>query len=120
MAVVFDIIVEERKELGSGEQSESAQEMEKVESGAVEVIEPCWRRRVDGKPCGRAGMAPTGECMEHFRWHLVVPDALGMPLPEDAVAVEEILRATLAKLIMGNMDPAIGCHPAPQSEGHRL
>jgi hypothetical protein len=48
------------------------------------------------------------ECARHERWYSLVPAVFGMPYPEDAVSVQEILARAVAMVMRREMAPEQG------------
>ncbi len=65
----------------------------------------CLRRRANGTICGRAADGGRDECWVHAEWYSLLPAVFGMPYPEDAVAIHQILSRTMSMVISGEMSP---------------
>jgi hypothetical protein len=71
----------------------------------IEVQEGCQRLRASGEVCGMPVEAGSKECARHERWFSLVPAVFGMPYPEDAVSVQEILARAVSMVVRREMSP---------------
>jgi hypothetical protein len=71
----------------------------------VEVEEGCPRLRASGEMCGMPMEPGSKECSRHERWYSLVPAVFGMPYPEDAVSVQEILARAVSMVVGREMKP---------------
>ena len=55
--------------------------------------------------CGRPADGGRDECWLHAEWYSVLPAVFGLPYPEDAVAIHQILARTMSMVITGEMSP---------------
>jgi hypothetical protein len=78
-------------------------------SGEIRVGQPqgavCTRRRANGAICGRPADGGHDECWLHAEWYSLLPAVFGMPYPEDATAIHQILARTMSMVISGEMSP---------------
>ena len=65
----------------------------------------CTRRRGNGTMCGRPADGGRDECWLHAEWYSLLPAVFGMPYPEDAVAIHQILSRTMSMVIGGEISP---------------
>jgi len=65
----------------------------------------CTRRRGNGAMCGRPADGGRDECWLHAEWYSLLPAVFGMPYPEDAVAIHQILSRTMSMVIGGEISP---------------
>jgi hypothetical protein len=65
----------------------------------------CTRRRGNGTMCGRPADGGRDECWLHAEWYSWLPAIFGMPYPEDAVAIHQILSRTMSMVIGGEISP---------------
>lgn len=65
----------------------------------------CTRRRANGAICGRPADGGREECWLHAEWYSLLPAVFGMPYPEDATAIHQILARTMSMVISGEMSP---------------
>ncbi len=72
---------------------------------AIEKAGVCLRRRANGSICGRPADGGNDECWLHAEWYSLLPAVFGMPYPEDAVAIHQILARTMSMVIGGEMSP---------------
>jgi hypothetical protein len=72
---------------------------DRVEGPQVAAI--CMRRRANGQICGRPADGGKDECWLHAEWYSLLPAVFGMPYPEDAVAIHQILARTMSMVISG-------------------
>jgi len=54
-------------------------------------VRRCRRLRSDGRPCELPAMEGYEECLRHFRWHSLQVSVHALPLPEDALSLQEVL-----------------------------
>lgn len=54
-------------------------------------VRRCRRLRTDGRQCEEAAMEGYEECLRHFRWHSLHVSIQALPLPEDALSLQETL-----------------------------
>ena len=54
-------------------------------------VRRCRRLRSDGRPCELPAMEGYEECLRHFRWHSLHVSVCALPLPEDALSLQETL-----------------------------
>ena len=54
-------------------------------------VRRCRRLRSDGRPCELPAMEGYEECLRHFRWHSLHLSVHALPLPEDALSLQETL-----------------------------
>jgi hypothetical protein len=55
--------------------------------------------------CGRPADGGRDECWLHAEWYAWLPAIFGMPYPEDAVAIHQILSRTMSMVIGGEISP---------------
>ncbi|MBZ5631084.1 MAG: hypothetical protein LAO06_19700 [Acidobacteriia bacterium] len=72
---------------------------------ATETAEVCTRRRGNGALCGRPADGGREECWLHAEWYSLLPAVFGMPYPEDAVAIHQILARTMSMVVGGEISP---------------
>jgi hypothetical protein len=72
---------------------------------ALATAEVCTRRRGNGTMCGRPADGGRDECWLHAEWYSWLPAIFGMPYPEDAVAIHQILSRTMSMVIGGEISP---------------
>jgi hypothetical protein len=65
----------------------------------------CTRRRGNGAMCGRPADGGRDECWLHAEWYSLLPAVWGLPYPEDAVAIHQILSRTMSMVIGGEISP---------------
>lgn len=75
------------------------------ETTALAVGGVCTRRRGNGTMCGRPADGGRDECWLHAEWYSLLPAVFGMPYPEDAVAIHQILSRTMSMVIGGELSP---------------
>ena len=73
--------------------------------GATQTGAVCTWRRGNGTMCGRPADGGRDECWLHAEWYSVLPAIFGMPYPEDAVAIHQILARTMSMVIGGEISP---------------
>jgi hypothetical protein len=66
------------------------------DSRATETGAVCTWRRGNGTMCGRPADGGRDECWLHAEWYSLLPAVLGMPYPEDAVAIHHQVAPQLA------------------------
>lgn len=75
----------------------------------LEVLEEerpqCERMLVDGRRCSMPAHEGWRECYRHGRWYAALPASLGMPYPEDAVAIQELLGRAVAMVMNREITP---------------
>jgi len=54
-------------------------------------VRRCRRLRSDGRPCELPAMEGYEECLRHFRWHSLHMSVCALPLPEDALSLQETM-----------------------------
>ena len=59
--------------------------------GPQPQVPRCRRLRSDGRPCEMPPMEGYEECLRHFRWHSLHVSVCALPLPEDALSLQETL-----------------------------
>lgn len=72
---------------------------------ALATAEVCTRRRGNGTMCGRPADGGRDECWLHAEWYSLLPAVWGLPYPEDAVAIHQILSRTMSMVIGGEISP---------------
>jgi len=55
----------------------------------------CCRLHTDGRQCELPAMDGGKECLRHFRWHTLYTSLHALPLPEDALSLQEVLAYTV-------------------------
>jgi len=55
----------------------------------------CRRLHTDGRQCELPAMEGYQECLRHFRWHTLYVSMHALPLPEDALSLQEVLAYTV-------------------------
>jgi len=68
----------------------------------------CRRLHSDGRPCELPAMEGYEECLRHFRWHSLHVSVHPLPLPEDALSLQE----TLARAVDMVLSQQITAHEA--------
>jgi len=69
----------------------------------AEGQQQCATIRTDGERCPRMAMKGYEQCRNHLHWETRLPPLYGMPYPEDAVAIQEMLALALAHVLMERM-----------------
>ncbi len=72
---------------------------------SAQLQDACPRLRATGQVCGMPVEPGARECPRHERWYSLVPAVFGMPYPEDAVSVQEILARAVAMVVRREMNP---------------
>jgi len=54
-------------------------------------VRRCRRLHPDGRQCELPAMEGYEECLRHFRWHTLHASVHALPLPEDALSLQEVL-----------------------------
>ncbi|MFZ3213418.1 MAG: hypothetical protein WA188_18095 [Terriglobales bacterium] len=54
-------------------------------------VRRCGRLHPDGRPCELPAMEGYEECLRHFRWYSLQVPVMALPLPEDALSLQEVL-----------------------------
>jgi len=65
------------------------------ERAAEPNVHRCCRRHTDGRQCEVPAMEGYDECLRHFRWHTLYTSMHALPLPEDALSLQEVLAYTV-------------------------
>ncbi|MFB3917294.1 MAG: hypothetical protein ACE14M_11230 [Terriglobales bacterium] len=55
--------------------------------------------RGDGRQCVFPAKEGFDKCERHQRWYASVPPMLGMPYPEDAISLQEVMAQTVAMVL---------------------
>ncbi len=74
-----------------------------IETQRQEAV--CTWRRGNGAICGRPADGGRDECWLRAEWYSLLPAVFGMPYPEDAVAIHQILSRTMSMVIGGEISP---------------
>jgi hypothetical protein len=64
----------------------------------------CTAIRGDGRQCIFPAKAGETQCARHKRWYAAVPPMLGMPYPEDAINLQEVMAQTVAMVLNRELD----------------
>lgn len=67
----------------------------------------CIRLRANGLQCRMPAVEGHDYCLRHEMWYNLVPAVLGMPYPEDAVSLQEVMARTLDLLLSRRITPAM-------------
>jgi hypothetical protein len=64
------------------------------ERAAEPNVRRCGRLHTDGRQC-ELPATEGDQCLRHFRWHALYTSMHGLPLPEDALSLQEVLAYTV-------------------------
>ncbi len=64
----------------------------------------CTAVRGDGTRCKSLAAPPGPLCARHKRWYATLPPMLGMPYPEDAVALQDVVAQVLSMVLNREID----------------
>ncbi len=79
------------------------------ERAAEPKVRRCCRMRTDGRQCESAALEGYEECLRHFRWYGLHPPMHALPLPEDALSLQEMM-ARAVDLVMSKRLTAHEAH----------
>jgi len=79
--------------------------IEKQNQKAPASVATCTWRRGNGAMCGRPADGGRDECWLHAEWYSLLPAVWGLPYPEDAVAIHQILARTRSMVIGEEISP---------------
>ena len=68
------------------------------EPGA-ESLKICAASRANGTPCSMRAARGKTMCARHERWYQSIPAMLGMPYPEDAVGLQDVMAQVVAMVL---------------------
>ena len=69
------------------------------------TIAQCSHTRSDGLRCGRRAAPGREQCEWHDKWNFRLMVHSGMPYPEDAVSIQEVLADTMGLLLNRHITP---------------
>ena len=98
-ALVVDVPIRagEREIGASGQAAEGKQ--------ALEALKQCDHVRADGLRCGRRAAAGREQCEWHDKWNFQLMVHSGMPYPEDAISIQQVLAETMGLLLCKHITP---------------
>jgi hypothetical protein len=65
----------------------------------------CRRLHPDGRQCELPAMENYTECLRHFRWNALYMSIHALPLPEDALSLQEVLAYTVDMVLSKRTTP---------------
>lgn len=93
----------------SGEESGPAERAD--EAGATKNSERdvasgrmCMASRSNGTPCAMRAARGKSMCARHERWYRSIPVMMGMPYPEDAVGLQDVMAQVVAMVLNRELD----------------
>lgn len=78
------------------------------EGEALEALKQCDHVRADGLRCGRRAAPGREQCEWHDKWNFQLMVHSGMPYPEDAISIQQVLAETLGMVLLKHITPEQG------------
>lgn len=75
---------------------------------ALEALKQCTYVRADGLRCGRRAGRGMEECEWHHRWNFELMIHTGMPYPEDAISIQQMLAEAMGMVMHRHITPEQG------------
>ena len=76
--------------------------------GELVALTQCSHVRADGLRCGRRAAAGLDQCEWHHRWNFEQMLHSGMPYPEDAISIQQILAEATGMVLNRQITPEQG------------
>ncbi len=77
----------------------------KAENQSLTTIAQCSHVRADGLRCGRRAAPNQEQCEWHSKWNFQLMVHSGMPYPEDAISIQQVLAQTMGMLLCRHITP---------------
>ncbi len=74
-------------------------------SQSLEALQQCSHVRADGLRCGRRAAPGQEQCEWHNKWNFQLMVHSGMPYPEDAISIQQVLAETMGMLLCRHISP---------------
>ena len=72
---------------------------------ALEALRQCDHLRADGLRCGRRAAPGRDQCEWHDKWNFHMMVHSGMPYPEDAISIQQMLAETTSLVLNQQVTP---------------
>jgi len=72
---------------------------EEQRGAGEEEAQRCVRLRSDGSQCPFPVLEGYDECLRHARWYQIVPALPGLPYPEDALSLQEMMARAVSQVM---------------------